>query len=263
MTETTTATPALTPAPQRRAPRPLRALARAETRLFLRDPVTVLIAVVLPTVVLAGLGAVPALREPSEMFGGFRFTDYFAPSLLAINIAVLGLQNLPTGLVAYREKGILRRLSASPMNPAAMLVVQLLINVVTAAVGTVLMVAVAVFVLDVPAPRHPVGFVLTFLLGTSAVFALGLMIAAVAPRARLAAGIGTVAFMLTQFFSGVYLPKFLLPDVVVRIGEFVPPATGAFQAAWLGDGPALSQLVVMAVIAVTATAVAARFFRWE
>ena len=260
MTETTTATPTLTPAPQRRAPRPLRALARAETRLFLRDPVTVLIAVVLPTVVLAGLGAVPALREPSEMFGGFRFTDYFAPSLLAINIAVLGLQNLPTGLVAYREKGILRRLSASPMNPAAVLVVQLLINVVTAAVGTVLMVAVAVFVLDVPAPRHPVGFVLTFLLGTSAVFAIGLVIAAVTPRARLAAGIGAVAFMLTQFFAGVYLPKFLLPEVVVRIGEFVPPGVGAFQGAWTGDGPAP---VLMAVIAVAATTVAARFFRWE
>lgn len=263
MTETTTATPALTPASQRRAPRPLRALARAETRLFLRDPVTVLIAVVLPTVVLAGLGAVPALREPSEMFGGFRFTDYFAPSLLAINIAVLGLQNLPTGLVAYREKGILRRLSASPMNPAAVLVVQLLINVVTAAVGTVLMVAVAVFVLDVPAPRHPVGFVLTFLLGTSAVFAIGLVIAAVTPRARLAAGIGAVAFMLTQFFAGVYLPKFLLPEVVVRIGEFVPPGVGAFQGAWTGDGPAPVQLVVMALIAVAATTVAARFFRWE
>lgn len=258
---TATATPTQTP--QRRAPRPLRALAMAETRLFLRDPVTVLIALVLPTVVLAGLGAVPALHEPSEIFGGLRFTDYFAPSLLAINIAVLGLQNLPTGLVTYREKGILRRLSATPVNPAAVLLVQLLINVVTAAAGTVLMVAVAVYVLDVPAPRHPVEFVLTFLLGTSAVFAMGLVIAAVTPRARLAAGIGTVAFMLTQFFAGVYLPRFLLPEVVVRIGEFVPPGVAAFQGAWTGHGPAPLQLVVMALIAVAATAVAARFFRWQ
>jgi ABC-2 type transport system permease protein len=263
MNELTSAPPTLVRAPQRRAATPLLALARAETRLFLRDPVTVVLAVALPSLILAALGAVPALREPSDLFGGLRFTDYFAPSLLAVSIAVLGLQNLPTGLATYREKGVLRRFSATPVNPAAVLVVQLVINLVTAAAATVLMLAVAVFVYDVPAPRHPIGFVLTFLLGTSAVFAIGLTIAALAPRARLATGIGTVTFMLTQFFSGVYLPKFLLPDVVVRIGEFVPPGTGAFQAAWTGDGPAPSQLVVMAVIAVTATAVAARFFRWE
>jgi ABC-2 type transport system permease protein len=247
----------------RSAARPLLALARAETRLFLRDPLTVLLGIGLPTVILAGLGAVPALREPADVFGGLRFTEYFAPSLLAVSIAVLGLQNLPTGLATYREKGILRRLSATPTSPATVLVVQLLINLVTAALGTALMVGVAVVVFDVPAPRHPTGFVLAFLLGTSAVFALGLLIAAVAPRARVATGIGSVVFMLAQFFAGVYLPKFLLPDVIVRIGEFVPPGIGAFQGAWTGDGPAPLQLAAMAVIAAAATATAVRFFRWE
>ncbi len=162
---------------------------------------------------LAGLGAVPALREPAEVFGGLRFTEYFAPSLLAISIAVLGVQNLPTGLATYREKGILRRMSATPVSPFAVLVVQLLLNLVTVALGTVLMVAVAVGVFGVPAPRHPIGFALAFLCGTAAVFAIGLLIAAVAPRAKVATGIGTVVFMVTQFFAGVYLPKFLLPDV--------------------------------------------------
>lgn len=70
------------------------------------------------------------------MFGGLRFTEYFAPSLLAISIAMLGLQTPPTGLATYREKGILRRLSATPMPPSAMLLVQLLINLGTAVAGT-------------------------------------------------------------------------------------------------------------------------------
>jgi ABC-2 type transport system permease protein len=249
--------------PQARRPRPLLALARAEARLFLRDPITVLLGVALPAAILAGLGAVPALREPADVFGGLRFTEYFAPSLLAISIAVLGLQNLPTALATYREKGILRRLSATPVSPGAVLVVQLLLNVVTAAVGTALMVAVAVVVFDVPTPRHPVGFALAFLCGTAAVFAVGLLVAALAPRARVATGVGSVVFMVTQFFAGVYLPKFLLPDVIVRIGEFVPPGIGAFQGAWTGDGADPAQLAVMALTALVATGLAARFFRWE
>lgn len=238
-------------------------LVRTETRLFLRDPAPVLVAVLLPAAILAVLGAVPALREPAAAFGGLRFTEYFAPSLLAIAIAATGLQMLPTTLATYRERGILRRLSTTPMRPSAVLSAQLLVNLAAATAGTVIMVAVAVGVFGVPAPRHPVGFLAAFVLGTAAIYGVGLLIAAVAPRARTATAIGSVLFVVSQLFAGVYLPKFLLPEVIVRIGEYVPPGVGAFQAAWTGAGPAPAQLVVTAVIAVASTALAARFFRWE
>ena len=87
------------------------------------------------------------------------------------------------------------------------------------------MFAVAHLVFGIPLPAHPLGFLAAIAAGTSAVFALGLVIAAVAPRARTATGAGTVLFLLVMFFAGVYLPKFLLPDVVLRIGEYVPPGS--------------------------------------
>lgn len=243
--------------------RATRALARAELRLFLREPGTALLALLVPTVILLVLGAVPALREPSEQFGGQSFVVYFAPSLLGWSMAFLGLQTLPAGLAAYREKGILRRLSVTPASPSAVLAVQLLITVLTAAVGTLLVVGAAVVAFGLPAPRHPLAFAVTFAVGLAAVFALGLLIAALAPRARAAAGIGTLALLVTQFFGGLYLPKFLLPDVVVRIGELVPPGIGAFQEAWTGGGLQPVPVVAMVVIAVVASVAAARFFRWE
>jgi ABC-2 type transport system permease protein len=241
----------------------LSTLARTEARLFLREPVNVAIAVALPSLVLLGLAAIPALREPIELTGGISFVAYFAPSLLAISLSMLGFQVLPTGLATYRERGILRRMSATPMRPGSVLFVQLGINLVTAMLGALLVVAVAVVVLDVPAPRHPLGFLAALLVGTAAVFALGLLIAARSPRARAATGIGSLLFLLAMFFGGVYLPKYLLPDWLVRIGDFVPPGAGAFSDAWLGTGPELAPLAVMAGIALAATAAAARFFRWE
>ncbi|GAA3241095.1 ABC transporter permease [Pseudonocardia petroleophila] len=238
-------------------------LVRTELRLFARDPMNALFGILLPSVLLLGLGAVPALREPADVFGGLRFTEYFAPSLLAVSIAVLGVQGFPVALATYREKGILRRLAVTPVRPVTVLVAQLLINTAAALLGALLIVAVAVAVLDVPAPRHPVAFAVALLVGTAAVFSLGLVVAAFAPRARTATTIGTVLFMLTQFFAGVYLPKFLLPDAVVAIGEFVPPGTATLAAAWTGDGPDPLRTAVLALIAVVATATAARFFRWE
>lgn len=242
---------------------PIRRLARAELRLLLRDPVSMFVGVALPTLVLLVAGAIPKLRTPDPVFGGVRFIDFFAPVLLAISIALFGLQTLPIGLSTYRERGILRRFATTPMRPSALLVVQLALTIGTAAVATAILVIVSWLVLDVPLPHHPVAFVLAFTLGTSAVFALGLLIAATAPRSRTAAGIGTVAFVLTQFFGGVYLPKFLLPEILVRVGEFVPPATGTLQGAWTGDDPQWLQMGVMAAIAVVAAGLAVKLFRWE
>jgi ABC-2 type transport system permease protein len=88
-------------------------LVQVEAKLFFRDPAAWIFSILLPVGLLVGLGAVPALREPSEEFGGARFIDIFAPSLVVITLAVLGVNMLPIRLATYREKGVWRRLSTS------------------------------------------------------------------------------------------------------------------------------------------------------
>jgi ABC-2 type transport system permease protein len=66
-----------------------------------------------------------------------------------------------------------------------------------------------------------------------------------------------------MFFGGVYLPRPLLPDVIRRIGDYVPPGTQPLQDAWVGNGVQPLQLLVLAAFAVLGTALAAKLFRWE
>jgi ABC-2 type transport system permease protein len=120
-----------------------------------------------------------------------------------------------------------------------------------------------VLAFGVPAPRHPIDFVLAVLLGVCAAFSLGLLIAAVAPRARTAGGIGGLAFMLTLFFAGTYLPNFMLPEVIVAIGTYVPPGVSSVKESWVGGGADPLVLVAMATTTVVASGLAARLFRWE
>ena len=238
------------------------ALTRAETRLFLRDPFTWGAAVILPTVILVVLGLVFGNR-PDETFGGFGFVDYFTPSLVVLTVATLSVNTMTTRLATYREKGVLRRMSTAPVRPAAFLIAQLVINAVAAVVAVALLIAVANAAFGVPLPRDLPAFSLAVGLGTSSLFALALLFAAVVPSASAATAVGVAVFAVVMFLGGVYLPRYLLPDVLNRIGAFTPPGVEGLQKAWLGAPMDVAPLVIMAVTTVVAGAVAARMFRWE
>lgn len=238
-------------------------LVQIEARLFLRDPMSFTIGLLLPTVVLIGLGAIPILREPSPDMGGQRFIDYFAPSTIVMAVAVIGLTNLPAVLATYREQGVLRRMRTTPIHPAKLLLAQLIVNIGASLASALLVITAGKLVFDVPMPQHPWGFAVAFVLGISSVFAIGMLVAAVAPTARAASGLSTVLFMSVMFFGGVYLPRFMLPDAVARIGDYVPPGVQSLLDAWTGTAPAVIPLVVMAATALAAGAVAARVFKWE
>jgi ABC-2 type transport system permease protein len=241
----------------------LLALTRAEARLLRRDLGTALVAIVLPSALLLILGAVPALRHADPLFGGQRFIDVFCPSLVVVTIAVLGLNGLPIRLATYREKGVLRRMSTTPVHPGALLAAQLIVNIGALVLAVAALLAVARIAFAIPLPRHVLGFLAAAGLGTAAVFSVGLVVAALAPTARAGAGASIPLYLLAMFLGGVYLPRFLLPDALVRIGSYFPPGVQAIQDAWTGAGPHLPQLAAMALIAAAAGTVAAVVFRWE
>lgn len=242
--------------------RTLTALIRVEARLLRRDLPVVLGSTCLPTVLLIVLGCIPALREHSQTFDGHRFIDVFCPSLVVLTVAVLGLNHLPTRLTNDRETGVLRRMSTTPASPAALLLAQLIVGLCTVVLSVALMIAVAVLVFGVPTPRNPLQFTAAFGIGTAAVYALGLLIAALAPTARAGAGIAIAGYVLVMFLGGVYLPRFLLPSALRTIGDYAPPGVGAMEQSWIGGGTDLVHLGVMAAIALTAGTVAAKTFRW-
>lgn len=69
-------------------------------------------------------------------------------------------------------------------------------------------------------------------------------------------------FFTAMFLGGVYFPRFLLPDVLIRVGDFMPPGVQALQDAWTGTGPQPPHLAVMAAITTVAGLAAAKL-RWE
>jgi ABC-2 type transport system permease protein len=234
-----------------------------EAKLFFRETGTWIISLLLPSIILVALGAIAAVREPSPAFGGHRFIDVFVPSLVVMTLALLGVNTLPIRLATYREKGVLRRLSTTPVKPSTLLIAQLVLNIAVAVASLALLIVVGKLVFDVPLPQNIPGFVASFLLGMSALFALGLLVAAVAPTARAGGALAVPIFVLTMFLGGVYFPRMLLPEFLIRIGDYTPPGVQALLDTWTGTSPQFLQLAILAAITVVAGAAAAKLFRWE
>jgi ABC-2 type transport system permease protein len=184
---------------------------------------------------------------------------------VAISLAVLAFFTIPNALATYREKGILRRLSTTPANPAGLLIAQLLVNLVLSLVSIAVVMGVGIAFMAMRMPKNLPGFVVAIVLGAAALFSLGLLVASIGSSAKAAQGIGMILFFPSMFFAGLYLPKESMPDVLARIGDFTP--LGAFrqtlQDSWAGLAPDGVLLVFLAVLTLAFGAAAARLFRWQ
>ncbi|MCX5415763.1 ABC transporter permease [Streptomyces sp. NBC_00059] len=252
---------------------PFLKMVKVETKLFLRDSATVTFGVLFPAGLLLGLGAIPALRELSPETGGLRSLDIWAPTALVFGMVMIAVQHIPAVIATYRERGILRRLSTTPAHPRSVLLAQMIVAFASVIVSATLMIFVAWMVLDIAPPERPLKFVVAVVVGYAALLGLGTISAAVARTSSTANQIGTLLFVALMFFGGAFLPRVLMPDVLREVGEFIPPGLQALTAAWsvdagevtatAGGQPFWLQIAIMAGIAVTASAIAAKLFRWE
>jgi ABC-2 type transport system permease protein len=241
------------------------AVLRAEIRLFGREPGHLFWILLFPTLLLAILGAIPSFREPDPSFGGLRPVDAYVPVAVLLGLILGGLQGMPQVLTGYRERGILRRMSTTPVRPSALLTAQMLVFGGASLLSALLALAVGRLVFGVQLPRQPLGYLLALLPAVLAVLALGAVVSALSRTTRIAGAIGSAVMFPAMFCAGVWLPVQAMPDVLARIVGWTPfgAAARALDAAAAGDWPGWDHLGVPAAWTVLLTAAAARWFRWE
>jgi ABC-2 type transport system permease protein len=241
-------------------------LVQMEAKLFLREPLGAFFGILFPSVLLLVLGtAIPAFTQPADDLGGRRPIDIYLPIVLALAIATVTMITLLGTLALYRERGVLRRLSATPVSPVSLLLAQLAVNTGALAAGSALAFAVARIRFDVAAPGNVVGFLVAYLLGAAAMGAVALLIAAVAPSARASNGLGSLVYFPMMFFAGVWTPGPTMPELARHIADYTPlgAASQAMQVAWTGQWPGALHLLVLAGYTIILGFTAARLFRWE
>lgn len=240
-------------------------ITKVEGKLFLRDTTTSLIALLLPVGLLVVFGAI-GLGEDETEPDDVGISPAFVPVMaISLSIAMLALSVVPTVLATYREKGILRRLGTTPVHPSWVLAGQLIVNVAAAVVGVIIVLVLGALAFDFGWPENWLAFFVSFVLFTSAMMSVGLVIAAVAKTAKQGTGIGMLVFFPSMFFAGIWTPGDLMPEWARPIRDWSPMGAGmeALSRSWEGDWPDAKHLIAMLLATVVFGIIGARIFRWE
>jgi ABC-2 type transport system permease protein len=226
-----------------------------EARLTSRQPIGLIAGLGIPVVLLVIFGELSAFHQPSPYFGGLDGFDVYLPILIVFSLAMLALLGLSMPLASYRELGILRRLSTTPVPPSWLLAAQGIVQIFQALAATAIIVIAGIAAFGAPVPKSVGGFLL----------AIGLTIAAVARSANAASVIGRIVFFPLMFFTGLWLPRAEMPPVLLDISNYTPlgAAVQAIQASMLQGFPPVTPLLVLGGYAVAFGYLAKRFFRWE
>jgi ABC-2 type transport system permease protein len=240
-------------------------LLQSEIKVAWRVPLGLILGVAVPVLVLVIFGTIPAMSKPAGSLGGLSYFSVYFPILIAFVLVMLALISLPVHLASYREQGILRRLSTTPVPPAWMLAAQVIINLALAVLALGILVAAGIAGFGLGAPKQAGGFTLALVLTIAAVFAIGLWVSAIARTAGGAGAIGQLFLYPLLFSAGLWLPQERMAPVLRQLSEWLPlgAAVNAMQHSMQGTFPSAQSLLVLAGWAAVFGFLAVRFFRWE
>lgn len=246
-------------------PRPGRAVLRAELTLFLREPGSVFWVMLFPTLLLLIMGFIPSMTEAKDELGGASTVEVYVPVAVLLSMIMAGLMAMPPVITGYRERGILRRMSTTPVRPISVLGAQMGLHAAASMLSAVLTLALGRIVYDVALPSQAAGYLLTLLLAVVCVLALGALISALSPTTKIAQAVSLSVFFPAMLAAGVYMPIQEMPDLMASIVEKVPfgAAAQAMNQATAGDWPDWIHFGVLALWTLVLSASAARWFRWE
>ena len=192
---------------------------------------------------------------------------YFVPSILAMALMQLGVfAAIP--LVAQREKGILKRLNATPLSRATLVASNVIMRLLIAIAQTVLIVGIGIVAFGVTIIGNLAVVAGFIVLGSITFLALGYVIASYARTEESANALTSVVQFPLMFLSGIFFPISFMPD-------WLQPVAAIMPLTYLGDalrqtmvgGSAYAPLpidaLVLGIWLVVSFLLSARFFRWQ
>ncbi len=214
-----------------------RARAGVELRAAFRNKQALVFTMLFPVLMLVILGSIFS-GEIGDT--GVDFKQVFIAGIVAAGVMSVAFSGLAISIALERDRGLLRRLGATPMPRSAYFVGKVVRVAVTVVLETAVLLTLAVALFHLPLPSDAgrwVTLAWVLVLGTVCCALLAIAYSSLIPNAAAAAAIVTPPFIALQFISGVFFPFGQLPHWMQTVASFFPLSWMAkgFRSVFLPD----------------------------
>lgn len=210
------------------------------------------------------------LKITSEVSNQHSLTafDYTFTGLLGFSILGVGIFGPMNVFPELKKMGILRRLHTTPLRVWQFFLSNMLGQAVTGLLSLGVMLLIAISVYHIKIVGNLAELSLFLILGIILILGIGLALGGWAKNERQVAPLGNIIVFPMMFLTGVFFPRFLMPQWLQTVTNYVP-LTPVIDGARmiLTEGKSIfdlgPQLAVMGIWMVIIYAIAFKVFRWE
>lgn len=238
---------------------------RFDLLVFRRNPAATFFTVIFPLIFLV---IFTSIFGDQELENGVRADTRYVPGILAMAVISATLANLAMTTVTRRERGILKRLRATPLSPLTFILSQGAAAVAISLFMTILVVAIGRLVFGVAVRSEGiVPLIITVLIGAVSFSAMGLALTAIIPSESAAPAITNAVVLPLYFISDVFTQGDK-PTFMTQIAEIFPVQhlALALQESFKPESQTMlwpvGSWVAIAIWGAIGAAVAATKFRW-
>lgn len=151
-----------------------------------------------------------------------RYIEFLLPGLIALSVMQMSVFSVAFVFTQYKEKGVLKRLLATPMMPYQFVTANIITRLAVSVAQTAIFIAVGVFLFK----AHIVGsyslLALCVVLGAVMFLGLGFSISGLAKTVDTVPALGNLIVFPMLFLGGTFFPISSMPEWLQAIAKFLP-----------------------------------------
>ncbi len=213
---------------------------------------------------------VPVIATRREEVAGrnLRYVDFLTPGILGMTIMQSGISSVAFAFVVDRQRGVIRRILATPISRRNYLAAHVLQRLVTLILQVLILLGVALLMFNVNVVGNLAALLLVAVLGSALFLCLGFAVTGIVATENAVPPVTQLVTLPQMFLSGVFFSRDAAPAFLRPVADVLPltylndalRSISAQGASLTQIGPQLAGLVAWIVVSFV---LAFRLFRLE
>lgn len=238
---------------------------KVEGKLGLRCPDGLIFGVAMPVGILLLIVAIASGQTVAG--GNYTFLQSAFASLITVGICATAFMGIPLTIADYRDKKILKHFFVTPVSPFRILLVQVCVGIITAIISALMVSLTAIFLFDYHMEGNIFLFIGAYFLVLLSMYSIGMMIASLCRKLKIANLVTTFVYFPMLFLSGASIPYEVFPETLQRVSDILPLTHGVKLLKEISLGLPLTgvegSILYLCVCIIIGCIISIRCFRWE